>query len=60
MCVLKTKKSVNRLISWNVCREKEGIIGMDENEQPIYGPIYKELVDKEYPNKFTGWDNDIV
>lgn len=40
--------------------EKEGITGMDENEQPIYGTIYKELVDKEYPNLFTGWEDDIL
>ena len=40
--------------------EKEGIVGEDENGQPIYGTIYKEFVKKEYPNKFTGWEDDIL
>lgn len=41
-------------------KAKEPIIIKELIEKEINGEIKKIYVDKEYPNKFTNWENDFV
>ena len=53
------KKPVIRKVRVDV--EKEGVIGIDESGNEIIGTyIEKEWQEKEFPNIFTNWEDDIV